>query len=92
MRQKSAVGAAGADVANPVYPPDTPEEKFRVEVDEESPVGVLEPLVDTDDGVSDSGAGKEADNEVEEVNPFGGALAMAISGFESESFIFPRLS
>ena len=57
----------------------------------DSPGGVLEQLVVGDSGETDEDAGREADIEGEDVGVVCGALALAISGFKSEGFIFSEI-
>ena len=57
---------------------------------EESPCGVPEHLV-RDRGVSHEEAGTEADIEDDNVDFVGGPPALAISGFDSEEFVFSEI-
>ena len=54
----------------------------------ESPGGVPEQLAVGDHGKTDEDAGREADIEGEDVDVVCGASALAISGFQSQGFIF----
>ena len=57
----------------------------------ESPGGVPEQLVVGDHGETDEDAGREADIEGEDVDVVCGAPALAISGLESQGFIFSEI-
>ena len=58
---------------------------------EKNPGGVPEQLVSGDHGETDENAGREADIEGEDVVVVCGALTLAISGLESQVFIFSEI-
>ena len=88
---ESVLGAAGTNIVFSHHLPCVPEEKVVVERSEESLGGVPEELVFRDRGVVDEEAATEADIEDEDVDVFCGALALAISGFESKGFTFSEV-
>ena len=72
-------------------PPCAPEEKFVVEIGEESPGRVPELLVVRDHDETDEDAGREIHNEGEDVDVVRGAPALATSKFELQVFIFSEI-